>query len=206
MSGSPTPAPEAFGTPAWLRRRPAAIQGLAVVSGILMLTVSSWGSIPMVPVPMTLQTLAVLLIGAMYGWRLGSLTVLTWLALGALGLPVFAGGAGGVARLLGPTGGYLVAFPVAAALTGWLAERGWNGGRPALALAAMVVGHALCLLVGGAWLATTVGVHKAVAVGVLPFLPGAAIKSGLGALVLMAVGSLVRRRSPIQGSARPPNH
>ena len=131
----------------------------------------------MLPVPMTLQTLAVMLVGALYGWRLGVLTILVWLALGALGLPVLAGGTGGIARFLGPTGGYLLAFPFAGALTGWLAERGWNGERMALAFAAMLIAHALCLLLGGAWLATTLGMQKAVAVGVVPFVPGAVVTS-----------------------------
>lgn len=155
--------------------------------GILLLALASWISIPMVPVPMTLQTLAVLLIGALFGWRLGCLTILAWLALGALGLPVLAGGAGGFARFLGPTGGYLLAFPVAAALVGWMAGRGWNGRRAMLAFAAMLIGHVLCLLLGGAWLAVMVGVQKAIAAGVMPFIAGGVLKSVLGAVLLKFV-------------------
>ena len=125
-------------TTLWLRGQSAAIKVLAVLFGTLVLTASSHISVPMVPVPMTMQTLAVTLVGALYGWRLGGLTILVWLAQGALGLPVFAGGTGGLARFLGPTGGYLLAFPVAGALTGWLVERGWHGGRVVLAFAAML--------------------------------------------------------------------
>jgi len=163
---------------------------MAVLLGTLVLTASSWVSVPMIPVPMTLQTLAVMLVGALYGWRLGVLTILVWLALGALGLPVLAGGTGGIARFLGLTGGYLLAFPLAGALTGWLAERGWDGERVSLAFAAMLIAHALCLLLGGAWLAATVGVQKAIAVGVSPFVPGAVVKSVLGAALLKLIAVL----------------
>ena len=182
------------GVPAWLRRQSSATRIVVLLLGILALTASSWLNVPMIPVPMTLQTLAVMLVGALYGWRLGVLTILVWLALGALGLPVLAGGTGGIARFLGPTGGYLLAFPFAGALTGWLAERGWNGERMALAFAAMLIAHALCLLLGGAWLATTLGMQKAVAVGVVPFVPGAVVKSALGAVLLKLI-VMVRRSS-----------
>jgi len=177
----------AANVPSWLRGQSVATKVLAVLLGTLVLAASSHVSVPMVPVPMSMQTLAVTLVGALYGWRLGGLTILVWLALGALGLPVFAGGTGGYARFLGPTGGYLFAFPIAGALTGWLVEHGWNGRRFPLALAAMLLGNALCLLVGAAWLASMVGMQKAVAVGVMPFVPGALLKSVLGAALLKVV-------------------
>ncbi|HRF83094.1 MAG: biotin transporter BioY [Xanthomonadales bacterium] len=194
MIQASTPTRAVPGVPAWLRRQPIATRTVVLLLGILALTASSWLNVPMIPVPMTLQTLAVMLVGALYGWRLGVLTILVWLALGALGLPVLAGGTGGIARFLGPTGGYLLAFPFAGALTGWLAERGWNGERMALAFAAMLIAHALCLLLGGAWLATTLGMQKAVAVGVVPFVPGAVVKSALGAVLLKLI-VMVRRSS-----------
>ena len=73
------------------------------------------------------------------------------------------------------------------ALNRWLAERGWNGGRPAFAFAAMLLGHALCLMLGGLWLATLIGTEKAMLAGVVPFLLGSLVKSGLGAAILMAL-------------------
>lgn len=161
-------------------------QAAAVVIGSLLLALSSQIKVPMLPVPMTMQTFAVTLVGALYGWRLGAATVVAWLLQGAVGLPVFAGAVGGAAYFAGPTGGYLLVFPLAAALTGWLAERGWNGSRPGLALVAMLAGNALCLLGGAAWLSVLIGLPKAVAVGVTPFLLGAALKSALAAATLRA--------------------
>ncbi|WP_233224484.1 biotin transporter BioY [Thiomonas sp. X19] len=166
----------------------------AIVLGTLLLAASSWITVPMVPVPMTLQTLAVTLIGALYGWRLGSVTIIAWLIEGALGLPVLAGGAAGVAHFMGPTGGYLLAFPLAGALAGWLAERGWNGSRPFLAFLAMLAGNALCLLLGAGWLAAMIGPVKAITAGVLPFVFGGFLKSILAAAMLKVWASTVRRR------------
>jgi biotin transport system substrate-specific component len=96
---------------------------LAVIGSIL-LTISAKIQVPFWPVPMTMQTLVVLVLGVAYGWRLAGATVLLYLAQGALSLPVFAGG-GGLAYMSGPTGGYLVGFLLAAVAVGWLAERGW---------------------------------------------------------------------------------
>jgi len=188
--------------PAWLQTQSTAMKAFAVVFGTLVLAASSHISVPMVPVPITMQTLAVTLVGALYGWRLGGLTILLWLAEGAIGLPVFAGGTGGFARFLGPTGGYLLAFPLAGMLTGWLVERGWNGQRLLLAFAAMLAGNAVCLLVGASWLATIVGAQKALAVGLAPFVVGAVLKSALGAALLKAGGTNSRKsgRQPSSGS------
>lgn len=171
-----------------------AVKLFAIVLGTLLLAASSWITVPMVPVPMTLQTLAVTLIGALYGWRLGSVTIMAWLIEGALGLPVLAGGAAGVAHFMGPTGGYLLAFPLAGAFTGWLAEHGWNGSRPFLAFLAMLAGNALCLLLGAGWLAAMIGPAKAITAGVLPFVFGGFLKSILAAAMLKVWASAVRRR------------
>lgn len=134
-----------------------------------------------------MQTLAVTLVGALLGARLGALTVFIWLVLAAAGLPLLADGAGGVEHMTGPTAGYLAAFPVAAFATGWLAEREWDGRRPARAFLSMLIGNALCLVVGGAWLAGQIGGQQALEAGILPFLPGAAAKAGLAAIILWAV-------------------
>ncbi|WP_326539854.1 biotin transporter BioY [Pseudorhodoferax sp.] len=183
MNPTSTPALPALS----LQGRSATTQTLAVLLGSLVLAASSQISVPMFPVPMTMQTLAVTLIGALYGWRLGVLTVLFWLAQAAFGLPVLASGTGGLHKFVGPTAGYLFAFPLAAALTGWLAERGWNGRHVLRAFASMLAGNVLCLLVGAAWLALMVGAEKAILVGVAPFVLGALLKSVLGAATLKAI-------------------
>ena len=167
-----------------LRGRSLAGQALFVVIGTLVLALSSYVEVPMVPVPVTLQTLAVTLVGALYGWRLGAITIVAWLAQGAMGLPVLAGGAAGAHHFVGPTAGYLFAFPLAGALTGWLVERGWNGHRVGLAFAAMLLGNAACLVLGAAWLAVMIGVEPAITGGVLPFIVGGVLKSAVGAVIL----------------------
>jgi biotin transport system substrate-specific component len=174
-------------SPLRLQGRPLGLQIAAAFAGTLLLALSSHVSVPMVPVPITMQTFAVTLVGALYGWRLGTITIIVWLVEGAAGLPVFApGGASGIARFAGPTAGYLLAFPFAAAAVGWLAERGWNGHRPLLAFAAMLAGNALCLLLGAAWLATIVGPGRAITAGVAPFIVGGVLKAALGAATLRA--------------------
>lgn len=165
---------------------------VAIGAAFLALTASSWIEVPMVPVPMTMQTLAVLLVGALFGWRLGAAVILVWLTAGAFGLPVFAGGAGGIAHLVGPTGGYLAGFLLAAMLTGYLAERGWNAWRPAHAFLAMLLAHVVCLGLGGAWLAFWMGPEPALAKGVVPFLAGAVVKSALAVAILRALASFHR--------------
>lgn len=193
MSNLTSHTPAVVFDPLRLSERPLAVKFLAVVFGSALMTASSYVSVPMVPVPMTMQTLAATLIGALYGWRLGALTVAAWLLQGALGMPLFAGGAGGVAHLFGRTGGYLFAFPIAAAATGWLAERGWTGARVVRGFLAMLAGNALCLVVGGAWLAIFIGAEKAFWLGVAPFVLGAIVKSALGAAILKAMQASVQR-------------
>lgn len=173
-------------SPLNLENRSAAMKLLAVVSGTMILAITSQITVPMIPVPITLQTLIVPLIGALYGWRLGALTVLAWLGEAAIGMPVLAGGSGSIASFAGPTAGYLFAFPLLAALTGYLAERGWNGGSPVKAFTAFFAANMLSLICGAAWLSLMIGVEKAILVGVTPFLIGALIKSALGAAILKA--------------------
>ncbi len=178
----------------WPRRdaqrllRPVAL----VLLGSLLVTISAKIQVPFWPVPMTMQTFAVLVIGMAYGWRLGAATLLTYLAQGALGLPVFAAG-GGLAYFAGPTAGYLVGFALAAALVGVLAERGWD--RAVLpTLAAMFLGTLVIFASGIAWLSLFLASSKALAPdaaflaalanGLMPFLAGAAAKIALAAAVL----------------------
>lgn len=187
MSDIASPARTRPFSPLRLQDRSFAWQIGAVVLGTLFLALSSYIEVPMIPVPMTMQTFAVTLVGALYGWRLGAITIIAWLLEAVAGLPVLAGGAGGLAHFAGPTGGYLVAFPIMGALVGWLAERGWNGNRVVLAFLAMLMGNALCLVLGAAWLSTMIGVEKAIALGVTPFILGGILKSALAAAVLKAL-------------------
>jgi biotin transport system substrate-specific component len=166
-----------------------------IVAGTVLLTLSAKIRLPLPYVPMTLQTLVVLLIGAACGWRLGVTTVIAYLGEGAAGLPVFAGPVGGLAPLVGPTAGYLFGFVAAAFITGWLSERGWDRSVPRL-FVAMGMGHIVILAAGFAWLAfgTKLGVEKAWLVGVMPFIAASVIKNTLGAVLIPAVRRAVDRR------------
>ena len=153
----------------------AVTKAALVVFGSLLLAVSAQFKIPLYPVPVTGQTLVVLLIGMTYGPRLGGITIAAYLFEGALGLPVFAGGAAGAAVLMGPTAGYLFGFLLAAIAMGYLAERGM--GRTVVStIAAMVIGNCVVYLCGALWLADFIGFSQAIVMGVLPFLYGDALK------------------------------
>lgn len=171
-------------SPLNLQNRSVSWQIAAVGFGTLFLALSSLIELPMYPVPVTMQTFAVTLVGALYGWRLGAATVIAWLVEGAMGLPVLSGGGAGLVHFAGPTAGYLFAFPVVAALVGWLAERGWNGSRVFHAFAACLLGNATCLLLGAAWLASMIGLEQAFVFGVAPFIIGGVLKSALTAATL----------------------
>ena len=153
----------------------AVTKAALVVFGSLLLAVSAQFKIPLYPVPATGQTLIVLLIGMTYGPRLGGITLAAYLFEGALGLPVFAGGAAGAAVLMGPTAGYLFGFLLAAIAMGHFAERGM--GRTVVStIAAMVIGNCVIYLCGALWLANFIGFGQAIVAGVLPFLYGDALK------------------------------
>lgn len=192
-----TPAPgasDAF-VPLRLTDHSFGLPLLLVLAGTAILTGASWIEVPMVPVPMTMQTYAIATIGALYGWRLGALTVTVWLALAFAGLPLLAGGTGDAALFVGPTAGYLLAFPLMAGLIGWLAERGWTAGSLVRSVAAMLLGSALVLLLGTAWLAVSIGVEPAIIHGLLPFLLGDALKAALAAATVEAARRA--RRKPL---------
>lgn len=166
-----------------------------VVGGSLALALSAKIQVPFWPVPMTMQSLVVLLIGIAYGSQLAAATVLAYLAEGLAGLPVFAGAAAGPAYMAGPTGGYLLGFLLGAACIGWLAEQGWDrslGG----AAAAMALGHVLLFVPGVLWLATLFGWTKAVAVGVAPFIAATIVKTALSVALVAACWSLLGRPLP----------
>lgn len=148
--------------------------------------------LPWTPVPITGQSFAVLLSGLVLGARRAFLAQVLYLAEGAAGLPFFAGGAAGAVQLVGPTGGYLLAFPLAAAFTGLLAERGWDR-NPFTMFAAMLSGSAIVFALGLAQLSRFVPADALLASGLLPFLPGDLVKSAIAAGVFPLVWKLVPR-------------
>ena len=161
-------------------------RGLASdVAGVLLATaalaVSARIALPLFPVPVTAQTLAVLLVGALLGPRLGTLSVLNYLAIGAMGAPVFAMGSG-LLYMAGPTGGYLIGFIPAAWLAGVLVPR-WSE-RPGGLAAALAIPTAVIFAFGLAWLSVFVPTGKLLMAGLVPFLPGAVLKIAAAALVI----------------------
>jgi biotin transport system substrate-specific component len=166
---------------------------LAVV-GSLLLWASAKIQVPFYPVPMTLQTAVVFLVGIAYGPALGAATVLLYLAEGAVGLPVFAGTPEkgiGLAYMAGPTGGYLVGFVAAAAITGWLARGGAHWARVGLGVA---LATAVIYLLGAGWLAVLIGPESALAFGVVPFLLGDLLKLLLVTALAAAGIDRIRQR------------
>lgn len=173
-----------------------AIRAVVLIAlGIALLALSAKTSVPLPMVPMTLQTLVVLVIGAAYGWRLGTATVIAYLAVGAAGAPVFAGPIGGLGPLFGATAGFLFGFVMAAFITGVLGERGWD--RSVIRMfVAMTIGHVVIVAMGFGWLAygRNLGIEKAWAIGVGPFLAGAVVKTLLGSLLVPGLRVLADRR------------
>lgn len=146
-----------------------------VIGGSILLALSAHIKVPFYPVPVTMQTMLVLMIGMAFGPRLGFATIMAYLAQGAMGLPVFAGGAG-LAYMAGPTGGYLFGFAVAAIVTGLLAEKGWGKSVGSTALA-MVIGNIVIYAFGVTYLSSIVGgFDKAIQFGLAPFIYGDLLK------------------------------
>lgn len=186
--------PRTLGDALLPRERSLWTDALLVVAFSLFIALTAQVQIPLGPVPFTLQTLGVLLTGAALGHRRGALALLLYLAEGAAGVPVFAGPPYGIARLAGPTGGYLVGFVVAAALVGWLAERGWDR-RVWTAAAAMVLGNLVIYAFGVSRLAVVLGdAGAAIGKGLLLFVPGDLVKIAVAALVLPGAWHLTRRK------------
>ena len=183
-------------TPA-LGARPA-YRVLRIALGALVVAASAQVVVPLpfTPVPFTLQPLAVLAVGGLLGAADGAGALVLYLALGALGLPVFAGGGSGILRLVGPTGGYLLAFPVAAAVAGALAAPGGSGGATLWrVLAGCVLGMIVIHAGGVAQLALLGGdPTQAFRYGFVPFFTGDLLKIGLAAAVILLAAP--RLRSP----------
>ena len=154
-----------------------------VIGGSVLLALSAHIKVPFYPVPVTMQTMLVLLIGMAYGSRLGFATILAYLAQGAVGLPVFAGGAG-LAYMAGPTGGYLFGFAVSAFLVGMMAEKGWGKSYQSTALA-MVIGNIVIYAFGVTWLSSIIGsFDKAIQFGLMPFIYGDLLKIVIATIAL----------------------
>jgi biotin transport system substrate-specific component len=167
--------------------------GLVIVFSLFIAACAQF-SIQIGPVPITGQSFAVLLTGALLGSRLGAAAVIAYLVEGAFGLPFFAGGGAGIVRFFGPTGGYLVAFPAAAFVVGAFAEHGWDKRYPT-AVAAMAIGSLVILLGGWAWftILTNTPPFAAFKIAVLPFLAGDVVKIALAAAVLPTGWALLKR-------------
>jgi biotin transport system substrate-specific component len=165
---------------------------ILVLAGSLLLALSAKVQVPFWPVPMTMQTFVVLGIGAAYGARLAGVTVATYLAQGAMGLPVFSAG-GGLALLAGPTGGYLLGFLAAAVVVGAMADRGFCRTRLST-LMAFLAGTAVIFAMGVAWLTVLFGFPTALSAGVVPFLTSEAVKIALAVAVFPMAWKLADRQ------------
>ena len=166
-----------------------------VVAGSLVLALSAQIQVPAFPVPITMQSFAVIALAMIFGSRLGVGIVLAYLAEGAAGLPVFAGFKAGLPHLVGPTGGYLLGFVVTAWLAGALAERGWARGlvKP---FANAMAAHLVLLTIGTAYLGSVIGFEAAFWAGFAPFIIGSVLKSALAAALVKATDG-ARRCLPI---------
>ncbi len=191
------------------RLSPLARGTVLAIAGSLFVALCAQITVPFWPVPMTGQTFAVLSVGLVCGWRIGGAALLLYLLEGVVGLPFFAGGVAGWAAIAGPSGGYIVGFALAAALVGWLAERGWDRSfwRTVLAL---LLGNVVLYVPGLVWLVqfyvgpgqayiadagATTAWGAAINAGLLPFLLGDGLKLLLAATLIPAGWALLRRRA-----------
>jgi biotin transport system substrate-specific component len=173
-------------------------KALRVALGTLFLAASSWVAIPVQPIPITMQTYAVIVVGALFGARLGLITVLAWLAEAAFGLPVLANGAAGAHLFIGPSAGYLFSFPVIAALTGWFSDRKLDRGIMS-SFAVMLGANAVNLALGVMWLAMFIGWRGAFVGGFLPFWIGGLAKAFLATgTVFLLRGGLAKNSAHLQ--------
>ena len=166
------------------------------VAGTLILTLSAKTKVVLGPVDLSMQTLAVMLIGAAFGMRLAVATLLLYLAEGAMGLPVFQSTPEkgiGLAYMVGPTGGFLIGFVAMAAIAGWAADRGFDR-SPIKLFGAMLAAEAVLMALGFAWLAVLIGPEKSWQFGVAPFIVPDMIKVALAAAVVPAVWSILPRK------------
>ncbi len=156
-----------------------------------LITVGAYIAIPIGPVPVVLQNLFVMLAGLLLGGRWGFVSVTVYLLAGAVGLPVFAGGTGGLGKFVGPTGGYLVGFAAAAFVIGSISERG--KGRILIDVVAMLTGTIIIYAFGVSWLkiATGMSTAQALVAGMVPFLPGDALKIAVAIPIVKSLRSMI---------------
>jgi len=166
--------------------------GLLVLAGSLLIAILAQIAVPIGPVPISGQTLGVLLVAAVMGPKRGAGAVALYVAEGAAGLPVFAGGRAGIAVLIGPTGGYLIGFLAAAVVVGALCRAGMDR-RPMTTYVTMIAGSAVIYLFGVLWLAQFTGWSSVLQFGVIPFLFGDALKAAIATVALPLAWSFVRK-------------
>ena len=189
---------EALAVAIWPDNVNRAVQAVVLVlAGTAVLALSAKIQVPFWPVPMTLQTFAVMAIAATYGSRLAVATVIAYIAEGLVGIPVFAGAAAGPAYLLGPTAGFLYGFVVAAAIVGFAADRG-DSRSPMKLLVAMIVADVVVFALGLIWLGAAVPKvgysAKLLSIGLYPFVLADALKIVLAALIVPACWGVIGKR------------
>ena len=162
-----------------------------VLFGTLLLTISSKVQVPFWPVPMTMQTFIVFIIGMAYGWRLAFFTLVAYLIEGALGLPVFAKG-GGILYLMGPTAGYLYGMAIAAGIIGFFAELGCNESY-FKSLISLMVGTVIIFVFGVGYLGSVIGYDKALVGGLYPFIPSEFFKIGLAVIIIPSITRYINK-------------
>jgi len=175
-------APGQAYVPLKLAGRPIALKAVVLVLGIAFLTAASWVQVPMWPVPMTMQTFAVMMVGALCGWRLGTATVVSWLVL-AVQFPLLSEFK--TLPMVATTSGYLAAFVVMAAFVGYMAERGFTS-RPIPAFLVLLGAEVICFALGVGYLGAVIGYDKAVQFGLMPFILGDLLKTVLAVALLTA--------------------
>lgn len=156
-----------------------------VAAGAALTAIAAQVQVPLWPVPITAQTLAVLLVGSSLGALRGTLSMVLYALLGMVGLPVFSDASSGMGVILGPTGGYIVGFIFAAAFTGWIAQRSWDR-RILRAILAFAGGTVVTFAIGLPWLAVTLGLdlQQTLQAGLYPFIVGGAVKTVIAAGVV----------------------
>lgn len=152
-----------------LSTRPLVCAWIMIFIGVAILSLSAQIVIPLKPVPITLQSFFVMFFPMIYGFRKGTITVIFYIVLGVLGMPVFAQAESGLAILLGPKGGYLIGFMLAAPVMGWCCEYGWGNSRIKLLLTTLF-GNACIYIAGLIVLSTYIGIHAAIMGGLIPFI------------------------------------
>lgn len=163
---------------------------LLVLFGSVLLAISSKVQVPFWPVPMTMQTFVVFLIGMSYGWKLSFFTLLIYIFEGALGLPVFATGAG-LAYLMGPTAGYIYGMLLAAIVIGFLSEKGFSS-TYFMSLVSLLLGSLIIFILGVGYLGSIIGYDKAINFGLLPFIPSELFKIALAVALIPSVSKFIK--------------